>query len=470
MNCAECREQLVAYVEGLLDEPERQVLDDHVQDCAACRGELDAVTQLHERLVTGGKAYANEEAANVVMTRILREQQFKLRRVHQARDRIALRRLIMSRFGRLAVAAVAVVAIGLGIFLFQQTESISLAEVLERVKMAKAFSYHMQMTMVGVAGMKEPMEGEIQAWVVQDHGMRLDSAMTHRGQTVMTQTFLLIAEDTVVTVVPQEKKYMKIHLTGDYIEEKLSEARNESANPEAMLEQFLEHGYTELGRSVIDGAEAEGFETTRALPVKMLGSSSVGRIWVAVESRMPVRIELESQSEDNSRSVTIVADGFEWDTEIAADWLTPEIPDDFEPIAQADLRIGQLAENLVKGLRLYVRYAKDRYPKELSMMDTANELGDLIKANEAVLEPGSEPDQEILDAVVNLQMGCTLYGAMAAEEDKDAAYYGETVKPGQADKVLVRWKANDGTYTVIFGDLRIEKQVSPQRLAELEQR
>ena len=140
MNCAECREQLVAYVEGLLDEPERQVLDDHVQDCAACRGELDAVTQLHERLVTGGKAYANEEAANVVMTRILREQQFKLRRVHQARDRIALRRLIMSRFGRLAVAAVAVVAIGLGIFLFQQTESISLAEVLERVKMAKAFS------------------------------------------------------------------------------------------------------------------------------------------------------------------------------------------------------------------------------------------------------------------------------------------------------------------------------------------
>lgn len=35
------------------------------------------------------------------------------------------------------------------------------------------------------------------------------------------------------------------------------------------------------------------------------------------------------------------------------------------------------------------------------------------------------------------------------------------------DKVLLRWKLDDGQYRVIYGDLRIE-DVSPQKLAELE--
>jgi hypothetical protein len=49
----------------------------------------------------------------------------------------------------------------------------------------------------------------------------------------------------------------------------------------------------------------------------------------------------------------------------------------------------------------------------------------------------------------------------------DAAYYGKTVGPSDKDKVLFRWKLDDGRYQVIFGDLRAET-VTAERLHELE--
>jgi len=53
------------------------------------------------------------------------------------------------------------------------------------------------------------------------------------------------------------------------------------------------------------------------------------------------------------------------------------------------------------------------------------------------------------------------------QDKKDPAYYGKTVTPKDADKVLMRWKVSDNEYRVIFGDLHAET-VSPEKLAELE--
>jgi hypothetical protein len=50
---------------------------------------------------------------------------------------------------------------------------------------------------------------------------------------------------------------------------------------------------------------------------------------------------------------------------------------------------------------------------------------------------------------------------------KDSAYYGKTVTPKDADKVLMRWKVSDNEYRVIYGDLHAET-VTPEKLAELE--
>jgi hypothetical protein len=52
-------------------------------------------------------------------------------------------------------------------------------------------------------------------------------------------------------------------------------------------------------------------------------------------------------------------------------------------------------------------------------------------------------------------------------KNPDAAYYGKTVGPKDKDKVLMRWKLDDGRYQVIFGDLRAEKATA-ERLRALE--
>jgi hypothetical protein len=50
---------------------------------------------------------------------------------------------------------------------------------------------------------------------------------------------------------------------------------------------------------------------------------------------------------------------------------------------------------------------------------------------------------------------------------ESVAYYGKTVGPQDKDKVLLRWKLDDGRYEVIFGDLRAEA-VTAERLRALE--
>lgn len=54
-------------------------------------------------------------------------------------------------------------------------------------------------------------------------------------------------------------------------------------------------------------------------------------------------------------------------------------------------------------------------------------------------------------------------------ENADAAYHGKTVGPEDKTKVLLRWKLDDGTYEVIYGDLRSEA-VPAGRLRALEGR
>lgn len=54
-------------------------------------------------------------------------------------------------------------------------------------------------------------------------------------------------------------------------------------------------------------------------------------------------------------------------------------------------------------------------------------------------------------------------------DNADAAYYGKTVGSNDKDKILLRWKLDDGNYRVIYGDLHSET-VAADRLKSLESR
>lgn len=53
------------------------------------------------------------------------------------------------------------------------------------------------------------------------------------------------------------------------------------------------------------------------------------------------------------------------------------------------------------------------------------------------------------------------------EDKKEPVYYGESVGPDDADKVLLKWKVSDDQYRVIFGDLTAE-DVTAEKWKEFE--
>jgi hypothetical protein len=64
-------------------------------------------------------------------------------------------------------------------------------------------------------------------------------------------------------------------------------------------------------------------------------------------------------------------------------------------------------------------------------------------------------------------MGPAFFYEKLVEDKKDPAYYGQTVGPDDTNKVLLRWKLDDGQYRVIFGDLHADT-VTADVIKELE--
>jgi hypothetical protein len=74
MNCVECRDKLVACAEGLLGQEESLQCQAHVQACAGCRIEFQAITNLQKQLIARGQAAASVALAQPVMRRVLQKE------------------------------------------------------------------------------------------------------------------------------------------------------------------------------------------------------------------------------------------------------------------------------------------------------------------------------------------------------------------------------------------------------------
>lgn len=121
MNCAECRELLVGYIEKLLEDSQKQAVEAHLEMCPPCRAKLTELSSLRERLTANGKALSQTNLENAVFDRIVQEQSLRLRKVSKLDKQIQLWRKIMkSRITKLATAAAIIVIAALSITYFDQ--------------------------------------------------------------------------------------------------------------------------------------------------------------------------------------------------------------------------------------------------------------------------------------------------------------------------------------------------------------
>jgi len=105
MKCEQYQENLVAFIEGVLDRQEADEIALHLKECSSCRAEADEHKQLHGRLVANGKVLAQTSLDDRVMDRILREQTIKIRKIATKK-----------RYGKIGVGLAVAAAVVMALF------------------------------------------------------------------------------------------------------------------------------------------------------------------------------------------------------------------------------------------------------------------------------------------------------------------------------------------------------------------
>jgi len=101
MKCEECRERLVAHIEGLLDGAAADQLGDHLRDCPPCQAELAELMQLRSRLRGAARHQPAASFQADVINGIMRKQARPIRRI-----------TMLARRRRVAAAIIAAALLG----------------------------------------------------------------------------------------------------------------------------------------------------------------------------------------------------------------------------------------------------------------------------------------------------------------------------------------------------------------------
>lgn len=369
---------------------------------------------------------------------------------------------------KLVAAAVIVFAACLAMNFFDKTSGIAWAHVAQRLEEIQTVAYRITADITGLPGAPEGSVTHTKqdVHVAYDQGaVHIESTLqTPRGLT-QTQTYILFEEHAIITLMPDRKKYLKVEIGP----EQMDEMGQEKGDPVTLLKAMLEHEYKELGRKIVDGIPAWGIEVSDPkLGGKMGGLISGGmfdeitvQLWVDEAHELPIKITAQGSSDNGKTSVDLVIGYFYWDVDIDPGLFTPEIPDDYELLAQTQWEKGREGEEIVEVLRLFLEFADGKYPASLNTMTVAQAIAPALK--EKFTE---KPGQELIARLMRVDRVGMMMTTLE-KEGRDPAYYGDRVSSESSDAVLFRWKINDSTYRVVFGDLS-QKDVTPDELARLE--
>ncbi|MHC4431870.1 MAG: LolA family protein [Planctomycetota bacterium] len=449
----------------------------------------------------------NTETDQVILKELLKAQE-ESKKPQPAFASPNIRRHIMkSPLAKFAVAALVAVACLIGLSLWRQTASgIALADVLEQIEQVTACRYRMDATLK-VQDMDEKPISQATILTSDAFGAKMNIEVNNplTGLNMVQEIYVLLPQNTITTLVPNRKIYSEL----EFDEASLDSWRQQS-DPRTVIKRILEFENTSLGRSTIDGIEVEGFRTTD--PDGPMGEAEV-KIWVDVETKFPVRMEVRKNA-GNDTSMCATFHDFEWDVPVDATEFEPVIPDDYTPgqpmmqlmpgkkpaadeeaakdreveekelAMKAQMRAKMLVmsekavideQAAIKGLKLFAKLGS-HYPETIDMpILVGGELARLVKGDSPSTKVFRETiqnmtDEEVMNYKVEVVMsvqGLGRFYQTLVQDNKEPAYYGQSVTPEDADQILMRWKVSDSQYRVIFSNLHAET-VTADVLAELE--
>ncbi|MBN1973302.1 MAG: hypothetical protein JW787_06665 [Sedimentisphaerales bacterium] len=402
-------------------------------------------------------------------------------------QKTVLWRIIMkSNIMKLAAAAMIIIACSTGIIFWKSTGSgIALGDVLTRIEQVSGYTYQMKTivtdpeqrgTETSTATVLVSKEGDLKMTVTQVDSNNFQKPPDWQNSTVDEEWYLLPTSNSIVFIFHEKKEYSRA-----FIENPKHHLYKKQYNePREIIKQILNCEHKSLGQSVIDGITVEGFQTTdkayqggffghgETLPKKKVDV----KLWVDVNTFLPVKFEediITSGEIEDIRIQNFIYD-FRWNVIINPGDFEPNIPEDYNTTLGGDIIILDTnEENAIKGFKLFTD-SFDKYPIDIQRSGVDYGINSGLDPNSSVMEQVNKMSEEEKTGKINelltSQMPTDFY-KMLVKENKEPVYYGETVKPDDSSKVLLRWKLEDDQYRIIYGDLQAET-VTKEKLTELE--
>ncbi|MHC4659598.1 MAG: PDZ domain-containing protein [Planctomycetota bacterium] len=229
-----------------------------------------------------------------------------------------------SRITKVAAAAVIIIAMLIGVNQFGgsiDVASVALADVAKQIEQIRNCVF----TKTTIVPSEDNSTNVFDSLVYYtEAAVRED---IYDNKKITNQVYVKFLEGIVVGVEHKSKVFVKMDLTDEDIEE-LS-----PISPKNIVNLILSKGkYKKLGRKMVDGVLSEGFEFNDKRAMLSMDRDKIEnvvmRLWVDVNTNLPVRIEVDSVLVNNSKANVVMYDP-KWDVELESDFFEPKIPVDY---------------------------------------------------------------------------------------------------------------------------------------------
>ncbi|MFC1764636.1 hypothetical protein ACFL6U_21530 [Planctomycetota bacterium] len=222
---------------------------------------------------------------------------------------------------KLAVAAAVVVVVLIGLNeMGGSGTSVAWGKVVQNVEASPGFTYRMKQ--IHKRQGTETKVFHMTAYGSAQYGMRMDGYL---DPEYPIQTYGSLKEKAVTSISHSSKTYTRMPLVGDQL------AELEELDPKKHIAKYLSAEYRKLGRKIIEGIEAEGIEIDDLSFSKanFKVDRCVVQLWIAVDTDLPILVEVDTVGKDGTLEIHTVQDNFQWNIELDANMFEPNIPEDY---------------------------------------------------------------------------------------------------------------------------------------------
>jgi outer membrane lipoprotein-sorting protein len=432
MNCAEYKELLVAYIEGLLDEAEKHSVAEHLKSCASCRAELKEMRDLQGRLVKNGNTLTQSNLEEMVLDRIIREQNVRIKTSTKISTSLKLRRTIMkSPITKFAAAAAIIIAAFIALYFVGNPlgATVTFADVIKPILNARTVVFDF------IVGGEET--GSVMHDIVAGSKIR-------RTFTNMDINLIIDLDNArMLTLDPKSKSAAYVNIAGPLKEG----TKNLLEFVRKVITSLKDLPVQELGQRDIDGRKAIGFYAAEKPNIELT-------IWADPETAKPIRIELLMGQ------ALYILKNIEFDVPVDESLFSMEPPAGYKFSDKMFDMTNFTEQDFITVLRLWVEHVLGgSFPQSLSG-------GELMNQAPAI---GGKIGQLNISDEEKTQLGMTMGRGIVFFQQLDPMgaiwhYAGSGVKLGDAGKAVFWYQPKGSTtYRVIYGDLSV-KDVAPSDL------